>query len=132
MTMRLVVIASLLTLAGCAVGARVEARRNYEDAVAAYRACLTAHPGDTNARRRALGWRWRVSELPSADFLAATLAAFFSAFVWRFSALARVTSARVSLLSMCGKSLAPCEGFGAGMDCYQRARGPTGRKRHEG
>ena len=47
--MRPVVIASLLTLAGCAVGARVEARRNYEDAVAAYRACLTAHPGDTNA-----------------------------------------------------------------------------------
>jgi hypothetical protein len=41
--MRPVVIASLLTLAGCAVGARVEARRNYEDAVAAYRACLTAH-----------------------------------------------------------------------------------------
>jgi hypothetical protein len=49
MAMGPVVIASLLTLAGCAVAARIEARRNYEDAVAVYRACLTAHPADTSA-----------------------------------------------------------------------------------
>jgi hypothetical protein len=47
--MKPVVIASLRTLAACAVAARIEARHNYEDAAAAYRACLTAHPADTNA-----------------------------------------------------------------------------------
>lgn len=50
--------AAALTLSGCGIAAKIDARRNYERTTAAYQSCLAANPSTTdacNAQRLSMG-----------------------------------------------------------------------------